>query len=184
MPRVPSWIIAGALLATAGCTSNTSVDTAEQQPDAVADVLGIVAEQYGEIDPDAHAFPASTDINGDGRPEIVVHIAGPVLCGTGGCTTVVYTPTDAGYHLVAEIAPTKPPIQVSPRETNGWRNLLVHVSGGGLEAAYDAELTYDGAQYPPNPTGPGILRAEDTQGATIVIPTFENHMDGVPLPPP
>lgn len=43
----------------------------------------------------------------DGR--LLVHLVGPTPCGTGGCPTLVFTPSDAAYVLVSTIGVTRPP---------------------------------------------------------------------------
>ena len=137
---------------------------------------------YGEFGGEVRYFDGAADLNGDGRPEIVVHVAGPTVCGTGGCPTLVFTPGTGGYVLVTTISITRPPIQLSSRSANGWRNLLVHVSGGGIVEGYVAELRFDGTTYPANPTVPPAERAPDTIGAETLIPDFESFTDGKLIP--
>jgi hypothetical protein len=82
-----------------------------------------------------------------------------------------------GVLIPTGISVNRPPFRVSPRSTNGWRNLIVHVSGGGLQA-HDAELAFDGTSYPSNPTVPPARPATDTDGADVLIPEFETLTDG------
>ena len=138
---------------------------------------------YGDLGGEMRYFDAPTDLNGDGQAEIVVYAYGPMLCGTGGCDTVVFTPDASGYRVVTSISVSRPPIQVSSRSTNGWRNLLVHVSGGGIVEDHDAELEFDGTTYPSNPTVPPAEPATDTEGAQVLIPEFESFTDGKLVPP-
>ncbi|HEX8557436.1 MAG TPA: hypothetical protein VF668_05015 [Pyrinomonadaceae bacterium] len=92
------------------------------------------------------------DLNGDGRPEALVYLFGAYTCGSGGCNTLVFRQTEAGdYKLVAEISLTHNPVVVSERRTNGWKDLIFMVSGGG-ERARHAVLRFDGRTYPNNPT--------------------------------
>jgi hypothetical protein len=41
---------------------------------------------------------------------------------------------------------------VSPHRRNGWNDLIVFVSGGGIQPGYYAVLPFDGKKYPENPT--------------------------------
>ena len=149
-----------------------------------AGVGALLAERFADFG-DVRYFEGRTDLDGDGRDEVVVHVAGPIVCGTGGCNTLVFTPEATGdYRQVAEITVSRPPIQVSSRSSNGWRNLLVHVSGGGLGASYDAELEFDGEGYPSNPTVEPVGPAPDTEGAEVLIPEFESFTEGKPIPAP
>ena len=133
---------------------------------------------YGDLPGEVRYFDGVADLNGDGDPEVLVHVVGPMLCGTGGCNTLVFTSGDSGYALVADIPVTRPPIRVSPRTSNGWRNLLVRVSGGGVIPGYEAELPFDGERYPANPTVPPAEPVSDTAGAVVVIPAFADFTAG------
>ena len=82
--------------------------------------------------------------------------------------------------MVADISVSRPPIRVSPHSSNGWRNLLVHVSGGGTPS-HETELEFDGRSYPSNPTVPPAEPAADTKGAVVVISEFDNLADGLRL---
>jgi hypothetical protein len=114
---------------------------------------------------------------------MIVYVVSPMLCGTGGCNTLVFAPRGSDDELVADVSVSRPPIQVSARTTNGWRNLIVHVSGGGIFPGYDAELRFDGTRYPSNPTVPPAERAPDTAGARIVIPPFKDLTEGKRISP-
>lgn len=181
MRTLAPMMLALSMIAVVGCGSSTPSD------EVPADVLQQAGALYAGIDADAHLFHGTADLNNDGQPEIFVHLAGPALCGTGGCTTLVFTPTDGSdwrYDLVAELAPTQPPIRVSARETNGWRNILVHVAGGGMQAEYDAELAFNGSGYPDNPTDPSVPAATDTGGAQTVIAPYDSYTEGAPMAAP
>jgi hypothetical protein len=91
------------------------------------------------------------DLNGDGRPEVLVYLFGSYTCGSGGCNTLVFRQDGEGYKLVSEISLTHNPVVVSERRTNGWNDLIFLVAGGGARAHY-AVLRFDGRTYPNNPT--------------------------------
>ena len=166
-----------AVLTAAACGSMDT--TAERESTGVETELRAL---YGDSGGEVRFFDSTADLNGDGRPEIGVHVVGPMVCGTGGCQTLVFTPGENGYVVVADISITRPPIQLSSRSANGWRNLLVHVSGGGMVEGYVAELPFDGTAYPANPTVPPAERAPDTIGAETLIPDFESFTDGKLVP--
>lgn len=126
-------------------------------------------------------FEGETDLNGDGRPEIVVYVVGLPVCGTGGCNLLVFSPTHAGYRLVADIGLTRPPIRASSAVSAGWRHLVVHISGGGVASA-EVELVSDGRSYPGNPTIPGPrVRPAELAGTELLIETFQSWTQGRPL---
>lgn len=132
---------------------------------------------------EAHYFDAAVDLNGDGRPEVAAVVAGPMVCGTGGCTAFVFTPSPEGYRPLTQMTVVQGPVRVSPRSSQGWRNLIVGIGGGGMPAA-QAELKYDGKTYPTNPTVPPAEPAQDLEGAEMLIPEFKSYKDGKPVPAP
>jgi hypothetical protein len=131
---------------------------------------------------DVRYFDAAVDLNGDGRQESVVMVAGPMVCGTGGCPVMVFTPAPAGYRLVTQVSVAQPPVRVSPRISHGWRSLVVGVHGGGIMQAYGAELPFDGSSYPSNATVPPAVPAAGLEGVEVLIPEFGSYTDGKPLP--
>lgn len=146
------------------------------------DVVALIKKQYSSADMVSRYLSATPDLNGDGRPELLVHVVGPMACGTGGCPTLVFTPVDAGHRLVSTISVSRPPVRVSPRSSNGWRNLIVEISGGGGRSGH-AELAYTGKGYPRNPTVAPAKRITDLAGAEIAIAEFASFEAATPLPP-
>src|SRR5262245_17836215 len=140
-----------------------------------AGVEAKLQELYSNWDGEVRYFASSIDLNGDGRDEIIVHLVGETLCGWEGCDTLVFTPSDAGFRHVTTIRLTHAPIRISPRSTNGWRNLIVSVSGDGVRR-HDRELPYDGESYPSDPTTIPVRRWARTS-AEVVIPSDES-LDG------
>ena len=129
---------------------------------------------------EARYFEASVDLNGDGRPEVVTLVAGPRVCGTGGCPLFVFARESAGYRLIARVSVVRPPVRLSPRSSHGWRNLVVGVGGGGMPAG-DAELGFDGKRYPGNATVAPARPLPDLEGTEILIPHFQSYRNGKPV---
>lgn len=136
---------------------------------------------YGESPSPIHFFATRIDLNDDQTAEWVVHVAGPTVCGTGGCDTLVFAEAVQGPVLVARIPLTRPPIVVATTSTHGWRDLIVHVSGGGINPGYDALLRYDGDSYPPNPTVPPAERLARSPKGQVAIRPFQSFTEGAPL---
>ena len=63
-------------------------------------------------------FSNSVDLNDDGKREVIVYIVSQMECGTGGCPTLVFTPSGSGYRLMSTITLTRPPIRVSGTSAN------------------------------------------------------------------
>jgi hypothetical protein len=91
------------------------------------------------------------DLNGDGKPEVLVYlVGGSPSCGTGGCHTLIFKTVGTGYDLVSEIGLTRLPIIVTERRTNGWKDLIILTVGGGARANYWL-VQFNGRTYPENP---------------------------------
>ena len=157
-----------------------AVAPAKAQATLPSEVASSIRQAYG--DGEIRTFDRAVDLDGDGRPEIVVYLVGPMVCGTGGCTLLVFTPTGAGYRRVADVSVTRPPIRASSAKSSGWRNLIVHIGGGGAASA-DVELAFDGRAYPRNPTvpGPRVRPATELAGTDLLIDDFRSMKEGRPL---
>lgn len=115
-------------------------------------------------DSDVRFAYSSLDLNGDRTKELIVHIMGRRLCGSGGCPTLVLEPEGESYKLITEITITRLPIRVFVSTSNGWRDISVRVKGGGVLKGYEAVLCFDGNTYPSNPT---IAPAKRARGNAI-----------------
>jgi hypothetical protein len=115
---------------------------------------------YKELFPKFSSIPKyaykKIDLNGDKKPEIIVHLTGIPFCGTGGCTTLIFTKVANEYKLLSEIGLNRAPIIVSNNKTNGWNDLIIGQFQGsfrGLHGYY--ALKFDGRTYPENPGSNG-----------------------------
>lgn len=163
---------AGLAIACAACAAATPAE----QATLPAEITRAIRQSYG--DGEMRSFDRAVDLNGDGRPEIVVYLVSPMVCGTGGCNLLVFTPTSEGYRQAADISVTRPPIRASSAMSSGWRNLVVHIGGGGAASA-DVELAFDGHSYPHNPTVPGPrVRPAGLTGTELLIDEFRSMKEG------
>ena len=91
------------------------------------------------------------DLNNDNVPETFVYLTGPLLCGTGGCSGLIFEQVDDQYKMVSRFSLVRTPVIVRDKTTNGWKNIIMYVAGGGMEGRYK-ELKFDGETYPLNPS--------------------------------
>ena len=166
-------VSAALLLLAAGSTA--SAQTSPEQS-----IQAVLREEYPEGSGDFRYFIKWFDLDGDGTPEAIVHVVGPMVCGTGGCDTLIFAKRGDAYKLVSTIGTTRPPIIASPRRSHGWRDLIVFVAGGGILRGYYAELKFDGSTYPESPPA-GRLRGRP-QGV-VLIKDFKFYTEGRRLPP-
>ncbi|MPS68723.1 MAG: hypothetical protein E2586_09520 [Novosphingobium sp.] len=92
---------------------------------------------------------AETDLDGDGTPEVLVYLGGPMFCGTGGCNLVVLKREGADLRKVSETSVVQLPVGVLESKSHGWRDLAVTVSGGGMAEGV-SRLRFTGKSYPTN----------------------------------
>lgn len=185
-------MLATVVAATSACGGGKPPASAEQavstppltpiRDDAHAgDLLGSAVRAALDGDWEARYFEAQVDLNGDGTPEAIAYVAGPMVCGTGGCPLFVFATGPDGYRLVSRLSVVRLPVRLGPGSTNGWRNLVVGIGGGGL-AAGQAELKFDGTAYPTNPTVPPAEPVTDVAGSELLIPEFGSYEEGKPVP--
>lgn len=164
---------------SAPTTQTTPPDeSAVALPDAA---LAALRDLVGDGAPETRYFASTVDLNQDGKDEIVAYIAGPMVCGTGGCNTIVLTPQGEGYRVVGDIPITNPPIRVAGSSSQGWRDLIVEVSGGGGPAG-PVLLRFDGQDYPDDPSGDDaqVLSSAPAE-AQVLIKPFGSFAEGKSL---
>ncbi|MFQ6539747.1 MULTISPECIES: hypothetical protein [Aphanothece] len=109
------------------------------------------------------------DLNGDGRPEVVAQVLGPMVCGTGGCPLLIFRePSPGRLQLITQISLFKDPLIVTERRHNRWKDLItrVRVDAG---TGYYAELRYDGRTYPTNPSVPPAIPLHRPEAGTAYL---------------
>lgn len=94
---------------------------------------------------------SEVDLDGDGTPEVLVYVGGSILCGTGGCNLEVLKRDGGQLKRISDISVVQLPVGMLESKTNGWRDLAVSVSGGGVQSA-TMKLPFDGKTYADNPT--------------------------------
>lgn len=87
-----------------------------------------------------------TDLDGDGRQDVLVYLMGPYVCGTGGCTLLVFRQEARGYRLVSSFPTSRLPVIVPAAGRSRWRDLWRMQSGGGAPATWVREV-FDGRGY-------------------------------------
>lgn len=108
------------------------------------------------------------DLNNDKIPEIFVFLLGPSVSGSGGGSGLIFKTNKDKYELVSKFTLVNVPIIVSANKTNGWNDLIMSVSGGGIEPFY-AVMKYGNNKYPMNPsTQPAVKSGTLVEGTAII----------------
>lgn len=147
--------------------ASASAPAEPQVPDTPASALAdfLAAENIAETP--AHR-DALVDLDGDGRPELLMLLEDQNWCGRDGCTLLVFHHGESGYRLLARVTPVQSPIAVSQMRHGGWHDLLAGVGGGGTVAGTVA-LQFNGSGYPRNPTLLALLSPDALPPAQVVI---------------
>lgn len=129
---------------------------------------------------------AKVDAAGAGGDETVVYLMGDPWCGSSGCTLLVLARTAGSYRVIGRTTAVKLPIRALATESHGRRDLGVLVQGGGVVKGYEAELRFDGSQYPPNATVPPAKAIRGGNRGAILIPANPTavglYQDGDAIP--
>lgn len=108
------------------------------------------------------------DFDSDGVPEVFVFLVGSATCGTGGCSAAIFKELNEGYEVVSQFTLVNTPVIVSDTKTNGYNDLIMYVSGGGIKP-FCAVMKHDGTNYPQNPsTQPKLEEGTKVKGMGII----------------
>jgi heat shock protein HslJ len=122
---------------------------------------------------------ARTDLDGDGRQDVLVYLMGPYVCGTGGCTLQVFRQEARGYRLVTSFPTSRLPAIIPAAGRSRWRDLWRLQSGGGAPATWVREV-FDGRGYRSKERLPA---AGGPPAGTVVLSGDPSLADGAPLVP-
>lgn len=148
--------------------ASKAVDPALQT--ALQKAIASYMKQQGATPDASHRFFADyINLNGDGVQDALVVFSSSYWCGTGGCTMLVFQgQNNKTFRLVSESTLVNPPLTVSETRTNGWRDLIVDVSGGGAVPKKVA-LKFDGKKYPLNPSDQPSIPANTPIKGTLLF---------------
>lgn len=113
--------------------------------------------------------------------QVIVYLMGQGWCGTGGCSTLILLPKKSSYTILAEMTVVQLPIRVLDSKSHGWHDLGVWVQGGGIQPGYEARLSFDGKEYPTNPTVPPAQPLSANVKGRVVVSRFATRPAAVKL---
>jgi len=126
----------------------------------------------GKVSPDVTTKVATVQVKTeDGKLEDVVYVSGQRWCGSGGCTLLILAPLGSSFKLLGKITIVHLPVRLLPTMKNGRPDIGVTVQGGGIQAGYEAVLSFNGESYPGNPSLPPARKAAIIQGKIIIADT-------------
>jgi hypothetical protein len=116
---------------------------------------------------DARYGIAFADLNDDHQAEALVHLVDPGYCGSGGCTTFVLTQSEGAWHSIGRMTVSQLPIYRLPSHHDGWFDLAVRLSGGGVQPGMRA-ISFARGHYTANTTKAPVL-ARVPQEASLLL---------------
>lgn len=110
------------------------------------------------------------DLNKDGRRDALVLFKTPYgyWCGTHGCTMLVMEAHNKDFTLVNSIQPVRAPVYSTNSETNGWRDIIIRVSGR-WDDAKDVAAKYNGRAYPLDPADIEPASGEELENVSYLF---------------
>jgi hypothetical protein len=95
---------------------------------------------------------ARVDLDGDKRRDALVLYKLPHThwCGWGGCMMSIFRADGSGFTLVSDMTNVRGPLVVSDDRTDGWRDIVVTMSGTNIPNRQVA-MRFTSNAYPPNP---------------------------------
>ncbi len=111
------------------------------------------------------------DLDSDGRRDALVLFKNPYgyWCGIHGCTILVMKANNDSFTLINAILPVRSPLYIGTTETNGWKDLIVRVSGRRKKTK-NVVMRFDGKRYPIHPDGQAPYFRALSDGALRVFP--------------
>lgn len=137
---------------TAGLTPLPSEDAGAEPDDVTlrADITKFLQDTGAPVS-SQYDF-RRVDLDGDTRRDALVLFKNPYgyWCGLYGCAMLILKAQDGGFDLVSAVQSVRGPVYVGDAKTNGWKDILVHVSGRWSKTK-DVALQFDGEKYPSVP---------------------------------
>ncbi|MGM0840526.1 MAG: hypothetical protein ACQEWE_07365 [Bacillota bacterium] len=119
------------------------------------------------------------DLNDDQQPETFVYLVGLPVCGSGGCSVALFTKDNNKYELLTTFSLVRSPIIIQNDKTNKWKNIIMYVSGGGMQGGYKI-LRFDGHTYPSNPSVQPDVQPGRIKGLGIINNDISTK-EGIPF---
>ncbi|QEM81281.1 hypothetical protein [Halomonas binhaiensis] len=150
----------------------SAIDPAERQQVLEDSLRGNFDPQLGEI----RYLVGWADLNDDGQDEAIVHVVGPMVCGTGGCDTLILQAQGDTYQVLSAQPTTEPPIALGADNHDGWQDLLMQRHVAADQPSETVRLRFDGDSYV-EADGKG----DDATGGKTLIEPFDSLDDAHPL---
>lgn len=107
------------------------------------------------------------DLNGDGKEEIFVELAGPYTSGSNGNTAFIFKENNGELEKINNFISVSNPVIISNEKSNGWNDIIFEYSASKTPPKYIA-LKYDGNKYSDISTAEEIKDLNSISGISII----------------
>lgn len=91
----------------------------------------------------------NVDLNNDGTSEIFIYLKDWYFCNINGCKAFVLKESNGKFEVIGNFTGVSYPIIISNKKTNGYKDLILYISGVGIENGYRV-AKFNGEKYPEN----------------------------------
>jgi len=185
-------LVAGSMV---GCRAITPDGTVKEVTlaDAPEGIHGILSEkernpaleqlliQYFEIpedyQKDTRYYYNYIDLNQDNVDEIFVVAMGTYTSGSGGSSALIVTQKDDKLEVMQNFTLIQTPIFISDTATNGYRDIIVNYTGGGILHDNITILKNQNGIYPNVPDGTPLESVNNITGTLIICDDIVKDME-------
>ena len=152
------------LSATAACADVRRDDEASIEREVRAVLQRDYATYPTEFRPTLKFAFKSVDLNDDKRPEVIVYLTGRLICGSGGCTTSVFSYDGGKLRELVTFNLASEPILVSRKPSHGWKNIIAMDRDGA-----PLTIEFNGSRYQDDPNEAPMTSREERDAAVPTI---------------
>lgn len=141
---------------------------AEVEPNKIIET--IVKDRFFKgVDEYSYSYTYNyVDLNGDDYKDAVVLLVGSEFAGTGGSTALILKGVENGFAPLSTMTLVDAPIIISDEKTSDYKDIILNVSGGGVESSFNV-MKFDGKAYPKNPSvAPLVEEGTVVSGQAII----------------
>jgi hypothetical protein len=174
--------IALAMTFTQASGQDVSQLTAQEHAHLIRFLPSYMSDSSQPLDRTNRFAARSVKLTNSSRRQVVVYVSGSMICGTGGCPTLILEPVGESFKTIGDLSITRPPIRLLKTSTRGWRDLSVLVAGGGILPGYEALIPFNGHHYADNPSVRPARRLRERVDGKIIIPS-DVYLENIDLRP-
>lgn len=126
------------------------------------EVNNIIKKEFNIDDHDFRYIRYDIDLNNDGEDEVFIYLKDWYFCTVKGCKALVLKKDNNSYKVIGSFENLIYPIIVSNTETNGYKELILYISGMGIENGY-RKAKFDNGKYTGNIFLENVISLNDLQ---------------------